>query len=156
MRHHRHRRWSGCQDLLVADITATQDLLRLHAVALMDDARLDVEYDTKLASPERTGELVNSVHSEPAEDTGFGAQFELFADAPHAVFVVEGTRAHVISPTKEHGLLVFEAGGQTVFVHGPVHHPGTQPNKEFWSDEVLQDRLTRALEASTASVVTHG
>lgn len=115
----------------------------------MDDARLDVEYDTKLACPEDTGELVNSIHADNAEDTGFGAQFELFADAPHAVFIVEGTRDHGPVTAK-----VLHWGGKPgIFAHWVR---GVRAHTEFWSDDALQERLQRALENSVRSVVTDG
>lgn len=37
------------------------------------------------------------------------------------------SKPHPIEPTKEHGLLVFEINGRTIFVHGPVNHPGSNP-----------------------------
>lgn len=37
------------------------------------------------------------------------------------------SKPHRIEPTKPHGLLVFEKGGQTIFVHGGIDHPGSKP-----------------------------
>lgn len=140
---------------MAADVSGTKDLLRRHALAMGNAAALDVEYETKLASPEDTGELVNSVHALGAQPGGGDTVFvTLEAWANHAIFVVGGTDPHVITPTKAHGLLVFQSGGATVFVHGPVNHPGTQPNTQFWSERVLQERWTRALQDAARSVVT--
>jgi hypothetical protein len=37
------------------------------------------------------------------------------------------SKPHRIEPTKSHGLLVFEIGGETIFVRGGVDHPGSNP-----------------------------
>ncbi|MDZ7742981.1 MAG: hypothetical protein U5Q03_14915 [Bacteroidota bacterium] len=59
------------------------------------------------------------------------------SDVEYAQFVTMGTRPHVIVPRKPGGVLVFQAGGQTVFAKR-VNHPGTGPNDFF-------DRVIRAL-----------
>ncbi len=41
--------------------------------------------------------------------------------------VTPPSRPHRIEPTKEHGLLVFDIGGKTVFIRGGVNHPGSNP-----------------------------
>jgi hypothetical protein len=140
-----------------ADVSQTADLIRRHALALASAATLDVEYETKVAAPEDTGELVNSVHGlTPQLVSGSSVVTILEAWADHAIFVVGGTQPHVIRATKSHGLLVWNGGGGTVFAYGSVNHPGTQPNTQFWSEAVLQERWTRALEDATRSVVTVG
>ena len=45
--------------------------------------------------------------------------------------VVSRSKAHRIEPKKEHGLLVFEIDGRTVFVRGGVNHPGSNPPRDL-------------------------
>lgn len=51
--------------------------------------------------------------------------YQLVSDAPHAPFVSEGTRSHVIEARGS--VLAFEIAGQEVFARR-VEHPGTEPN----------------------------
>lgn len=46
---------------------------------------------------------------------------------PAAIFVVKGTKKHIIRPKKKGGVLVFNSRGTKVFAK-IVHHPGTKPN----------------------------
>lgn len=46
---------------------------------------------------------------------------------PAAIFVVKGTKPHLIRPKKKGGVLVFNTKGVKVFTK-LVHHPGTKPN----------------------------
>lgn len=55
---------------------------------------------------------------------------------PATIFVVSGTRPHVIRPVRAQALR-FTVGGRVVYAK-IVHHPGTRPN----------DFLTRALRAA--------
>lgn len=59
-------------------------------------------------------------------------QYELVAEAPHAVFVIRGTRPHPIRSTGPWSLHNSKTGA---FFGRQVQHPGTQPN----------DFLTRSL-----------
>lgn len=45
---------------------------------------------------------------------------------PAAIFVIGGTRRHIIRPRRRQALK-FKIGGRTVFAK-IVHHPGTKPN----------------------------
>jgi hypothetical protein len=45
---------------------------------------------------------------------------------PAAIFVIKGTRRHIIRPRTKQALK-FKIGGRTVFAK-IVHHPGTKPN----------------------------
>lgn len=136
----------------MADVTETANLLRQYAVDLMDVARMDVEVETADNAPRRVGDLASSVRTEAAQATAFGASFDMEATAMHAIFIVAGTRAHEIAPTKPHGLLVWEGAGGTVFHKGPVWHDATPPDPNFWNDKVLSDRLNRALLDATRVV----
>lgn len=46
---------------------------------------------------------------------------------PAAIFVIKGTRKHLIRPRKKGGVLVFTTHGKKVFTR-LVKHPGTKPN----------------------------
>lgn len=46
---------------------------------------------------------------------------------PAAIFVVKGTKPHIIRPKKKGGRLVFNSKGVKVFAR-IVHHPGNKPN----------------------------
>jgi hypothetical protein len=46
---------------------------------------------------------------------------------PAAIFVIKGTKKHIIRPKKKGGVLVFNSKGTKVFAR-IVHHPGTKPN----------------------------
>jgi len=46
---------------------------------------------------------------------------------PAAIFVVKGTKPHLIRPKKKGGVLVFNSKGVKVFTK-LVHHPGQKPN----------------------------
>lgn len=58
------------------------------------------------------------------------------ADGPHGtitsthpatIYVVNGTRPHIIRPRRPGGVLRFTIGGRVVYAR-LVHHPGTKPN----------------------------
>lgn len=60
-------------------------------------------------------------------------------DAPYAGFIEKGTRPHVM-PRKA-TVYVFQADdGTTVFTHGPINHPGTEPQRVI---EVALKRVAR-------------
>ncbi|QKW06929.1 hypothetical protein HUT18_11525 [Streptomyces sp. NA04227] len=64
-----------------------------------------------------------------------GLEGVIVCDHPATLFVLYGTRPHIIRPRRAKALR-FDAGGRTVFA-AVVHHPGTRPN----------DFLGRALRA---------
>lgn len=82
-------------------------------------------------------------------------QASVSGDGGRGRVVVSKSKPHRIEPTKEHGLLVFEAGGETVFVRGGVDHPGSNPPRGLVSalersplnavEEPYEDRVGRAL-----------
>lgn len=89
---------------------------------------------------QRTGRYVRSFRSHVA--TGHGnevARIVCENDAPYAGYIERGTRPHVM-PRKA-TVYVFDADdGTTVFTHGPIHHPGTQPERVI---EVALKRVAR-------------
>lgn len=54
------------------------------------------------------------------------ARINFTASAPHARFVVDGTRPHIIRPRQAHALH-WQRDGRDYFAR-LVHHPGTKPN----------------------------
>jgi len=46
---------------------------------------------------------------------------------PATIYVVNGTRPHIIRPKRAGGVLRFEIGGRVVYARY-VSHPGTRPN----------------------------
>ena len=89
----------------------------------------------------RTHRYVNSFKASVERGRGNDevARIQLENDAPHAGFIEQGTRPHVM-PKKE-TVYVFEAdSGVTVFTHGPIHHPGTAPERVI---EVALKRVAR-------------
>ena len=56
------------------------------------------------------------------------ARIVLENDAPYAGIIEQGSRPHVMP--KKATVYVFEAdSGVTVFTHGPINHPGTEPQR---------------------------
>ena len=73
-------------------------------------------------APRKTGNLAGTI----VKEVGDG-KASITALAPYAVYVVKGTRPHIIRPVNG-SVLAFEgAGGKMVFTR-LVHHPGTKPN----------------------------
>jgi hypothetical protein len=92
-------------------------------------------------APKKTGALSRSMKLTVQKRSA-----TLIAQVPYSLYVEKGTRAHDIHPTKSHGLLVFEIGGETVFVKGPVHHPGTRAQPFLMpATQILPLRFAAAL-----------
>lgn len=49
-------------------------------------------------------------------------------DHPAAIYVIKGTRAHLITPRKKKVLVFTPKGGGDKIFAKVVHHPGTKPN----------------------------
>jgi hypothetical protein len=79
-------------------------------------------------APGRMGRKVNAVV--------VGKHVRVESSHPATLYVIKGTRPHVIRP-RYRKVLKFTTRGTTVFAK-VVHHPGTKPN----------DFLTKALRAS--------
>jgi hypothetical protein len=71
---------------------------------------------------------------------GPGGEFRgvVTVNHPAAIFIVNGTRPHMIFPRRPGGVLRFTVGGQVVYARF-VNHPGTKP------DNFLRDALRAAL-----------
>lgn len=72
---------------------------------------------------DRTGALTASVRGHITDYPARGAEGVVEATAPHAVFVHQGTRPHIIEPRKAKALR-FEQDGAIRFAQR-VQHPGT-------------------------------
>ena len=89
-------------------------------------------------APRRTGYLASTV----VKEVGDG-EASVDALASYAVFVVKGTRPHLIRPVKA-SVLAFEAAdGGMVFTH-LVNHPGTKPNP--FMQNAAEDARSKAEE----------
>lgn len=75
-------------------------------------------------TPVLTGNLRRSIQEDPLQVAPFRITSGVTATADYAVFVHEGTRAHVIR-AKNVKNLRFQMGGRTVFAPS-VNHPGTR------------------------------
>lgn len=86
----------------------------------------------------RTNRYANAFRAAVEHGTGNSvARIVLENTAPYAGFIEAGTKPHVM-PAKA-SVYVFDADdGTTVFTHGPIHHPGTQPERVI---EVALKRL---------------
>jgi hypothetical protein len=63
----------------------------------------------------------------------------VMVDHPAAMYVLNGTRPHMIYPRRSGGALRFTSGGRIVFSKY-VSHPGTKPNN-FLMKALLEARL---------------
>lgn len=93
-----------------------------HAVPIMGRLGRRIVTNARGRVPVRTGELRDSIGSSVSSN-GATVRLDVFATAPHARFLEEGTRPHVITPRNGRALR-FQAGGRTVFATR-VQHPGT-------------------------------
>lgn len=90
-------------------------------------------------APHRTGALARSIHySITGPDSRLRIHF--FARVPYNIFVVGGTRPHLIAARNAKALR-FVVGGRVVFAKS-VQHPGTKPNR--YPDRARRPFLTDA------------
>ena len=90
-------------------------------------------------TPYKTGQLLQGNRFNVVND----AAIEFGNDAPHAIFVINGTKPHEIRPKSPNGVLAFSIGNQTIFTT-LVNHPGTTANP--FIENGLSD-ATAAMEA---------
>lgn len=92
--------------------------------AVLDAAKVgEIKAKSGHKYKDRNNDLTNSIKGRVTRDTDRGAEGVVEATAPHAVFVHQGTKAHVIEPRKAKALR-FEQDGATRFAQR-VQHPGT-------------------------------
>ncbi len=102
----------------------TRDIAHGAAQALREGQRA-----ARSAAPVKTGELARSIDFKISSASANSVEGELFADAPHALYVSEGTRQHFIRPRRRN-FLRFVVDGRVVFSR-LVLHPGTKPSDFF-------------------------
>lgn len=107
------------------DRTRLERLLRLPGglVARNMERRLQRAGDVarRLAPGSMPRGITSTVTREGREITGY-----LISSHPATIYVVSGTRPHIIRPVRAQALR-FRVGGRTVFAK-IVHHPGTDAN----------------------------
>jgi hypothetical protein len=89
-------------------------------------------------APRRTGKLASTI----VKDVGDGvAAIDVLV--PYAMYVVKGTRPHIIRPVNASVLAFQSASGKMVFTR-LVHHPGTKPNP--WLQQAAEYARDKAEE----------
>lgn len=73
----------------------------------------------------KAGEFRDSIRAQRSLG-GMAARLEFVSGAPHARFVIEGTKPHEIRPRQARALYWVDSGGS--HFARLVHHPGTRPN----------------------------
>jgi hypothetical protein len=95
--------------------------VRIQTAALAETA---VE-KAKQYAPVDTGELKASIGYELTPN---GEEALIYATAPHAIYVTDGTKPHVIEARNGQALKFIGAAGAPVY-RRRVNHPGTKPNR---------------------------
>lgn len=89
-------------------------------------------------APRKTGYLASTI----VKEVGNGeASIEVLE--PYAMYVVNGTRPHIIRPVNASVLAFQDASGKMVFTR-LVHHPGTKPNP--WLQKAAEEARSKAEE----------
>lgn len=73
------------------------------------------------------GTMGTTIRAQIRRGTGGEFQGVISVRHPAAIYVVNGTRPHMIYPRKQGGVLRFTAGGRIVYARY-VSHPGTKRN----------------------------
>jgi hypothetical protein len=81
-------------------------------------------------APRRTGKLASTIVKEVSNEQ---ASIEVLV--PYAMYVVKGTRPHIIRPVNASVLAFQSPSGKMVFTR-LVHHPGTKPNP--WMEKAVE------------------
>lgn len=88
----------------------------------------------KLQVGKKTGRLAKSIKFEHISRTPLGPGIKVGGYTPYALLHHQGTRPHLIVPTRPGGSLVFRKGSRIVHTK-IVRHPGTKPNR-YLTDSV--------------------
>ncbi|WP_280413474.1 HK97 gp10 family phage protein [Nocardia asiatica] len=122
-------------------VEGAQQVAVSRAVPIMGGLGRRIVTNARRRVPVRTGALRDSIGSSVSSNTS-SVRLDVFASAPHARYVEDGTDPHVIRPRRARAL-AFQAGGRTVFAMR-VNHPGTKATN-FLSgavaDELAADGL---------------
>lgn len=112
---------------MAARVREKKDALPVLYQKIADSAEVALLPALQNAAPVRTGALEASITANQTS-SGEGTSLQFTAGVPYAIFVLEGTRPHLIVPRDPNGVLAFIAeSGDLVFTRH-VNHPGTQPN----------------------------
>lgn len=107
------------------DRSRLERLLRLPGGLVERNMRRRIERVENRAKQLAPGSMARQIRSEITRErnevTGY-----VISDHPATIFVVSGTRPHVIRPVRAEALR-FTVGGRVVFAK-IVHHPGTKAN----------------------------
>jgi hypothetical protein len=107
------------------------------------DRLVDVAWSSALwNAPRRTGKLCSTI----AKQVGDG-KASIDALAPYAMYVVRGTRPHLIRPVNV-SVLAFEGSNGKIVFTRLVHHPGTKPNP--FMQRAVEDARSRVEEVFAA------
>lgn len=119
--------------------TAIQRMLRLPGGLVYRDMERRVRRVEAEARRRAPGSMGQGNNITVAIRPGPGGDFQGVINSRHpaSLYVLGGTRPHVIRPVRARALR-FEMGGRTVYAR-VVMHPGTQPNR------FLQEALRAAL-----------
>lgn len=112
-------------------------LLRLPGGAVDRSLRRRVERVQRAAEARAPGTMAQGIRSS-IRYTHAGPVGTVTSSHPATIYVVNGTRPHIIRPRRPGGVLRFEIGGRVVYARY-VNHPGTTKN------DFLRDALRAAL-----------
>jgi hypothetical protein len=101
-------------------------LLRLPGGAVDRSLRRRVERVQAAAQRLAPGSMGNGIRTS-LRYTHDGPVGTITSTHPATIYVVNGTRPHIIRPKRAGGVLRFEIGGRVVYARY-VSHPGTRPN----------------------------
>jgi hypothetical protein len=101
-------------------------LLRLPGGAVDRSLRRRVERVQAAAQRLAPGSMGNGIRTS-LRYTHDGPVGTITSTHPATIYVVNGTRPHIIRPKRTGGVLRFEIGGRVVYARY-VSHPGTRPN----------------------------
>lgn len=101
-------------------------LLRLPGGAVDRSLRRRVERVQAAAQRLAPGSMGNGIRTS-LRYTHDGPVGTITSTHPATIYVVNGTRPHIIRPRRPGGVLRFEIGGRVVYARY-VQHPGTRPN----------------------------
>lgn len=99
------------------------------------------ERTARQLAPYRSGALQDSIEG-TVEHTATGARGTVVADAPHAVFVEHGTRAHTIEARRAKALHWEDEGGEHFAPR--VSHPGTEAQPFMKPARIVAEAVLRA------------
>lgn len=112
------------QEFLTVNPSATRTLAAQSAGPYIATLTERVAMHARLLAPGSMKSKIRAVHTGGPSPLGL-----VVSDHPASVFVINGTRAHMIHPKKPGGVLVFtpKGGGNKIFARF-VNHPGTKAN----------------------------